>query len=548
MNAELRARLSAVPRIGWLETPSPVTALPELASALGARWLGIKRDDAIEALGGSTKVRKFDTLLAREPLASAPRWASIGAIGSGHVRALGAAAAALGKSLDVALFDEVVSDGVLDNLAWTLTHATGVRAHRSRVDVLLRSPSVLLRSDWRGAAVIPPGATSDWGTIGVALGVFELAAQVASGEVVKPTRIVAAYGSGGTVAGLALGLGLVGWTDVTLHAVRVVEAPFTPQRRIRALAHAAWRAWRAEVGEGPDEVTLPPIVLRRAFLGRAYGHPTAASIDACDRLAAYDVPLEPVYTGKAMAALLSDAGTLDDACVLFWNTRRGPLPPAPEGWRERVPKRYARHLDPAAHARGIRRRRLLLGAGALGSVGLLGTRVGGYDAHEGAPLSVLSAWEAQVVAACTEALFEGVALPTPDPQIVAQNVDRFLVGMPPASLQQVHALLALLEQGTPLSGFGRRFTRLSVADRRASLEALASAGAPLSDAYRGIRDLVMVGVYSDPSAWPALDYEGPLVPPLAARWSRGRDRLPRPPSRYDDLLAPAGAVPPSGAG
>ena len=544
MTPELRTALAAVPRVGWIDAPSPVSEHPDLARALGAAWLGIKRDDAIPALGGSTKVRKFDVLLAREPLASAARWASIGAIGSGHVRALGAAAQALGKELDVALFDEVVSDGVLENLAWTLTHATRVRAHRNRLHVLLRSPSVLLRARWRGGAVIPPGATCAWGTVGVALGALELVAQVEAGVLPKPTRIVAAYGSGGTVAGLALGFGLAGWTDVALHAVRVVEAPFTPEQRIRTLARDAWRVWRAAVDAGPAEVALPRIVLRTAFLGRAYGHPTAASLDACDSLLACGVPLEPVYTGKAMAALLADAGSLHDERVLFWNTRRGPLDAPPDGWQSRLPARYARHLEPEAHATRIRRRRLLLGAGALGGLGLVGTRVGGYAALPSFEGAVLAPWEAHVVAAATEALFEGVAAPRPSALAVASNVDRFLVGMPPASLQQVHALMLLLEQGTPLSGFGRRFTRLSVSDRRASLEALAAAGAPLTDAYRGIRDLVMVGVYSDPASWPPLDYGGPLVPPIRAGWSVGRDRLPRPASRYDALLADAGARPP----
>lgn len=56
MTPELRTALAAVPRVGWIDAPSPVSEHPDLARALGAAWLGIKRDDAIPALGGSTKV------------------------------------------------------------------------------------------------------------------------------------------------------------------------------------------------------------------------------------------------------------------------------------------------------------------------------------------------------------------------------------------------------------------------------------------------------------------------------------------------------------
>jgi 1-aminocyclopropane-1-carboxylate deaminase/D-cysteine desulfhydrase-like pyridoxal-dependent ACC family enzyme len=60
------------------------------------------------------------------------------------------------------------------------------------------------------------------------------------------------------------------------------------------------------------------------FVGAGYGVPTAAGDDAV--AAAKERQgwlLDPVYTGKALAALLDDAEHLDDAPegpLLFWDT------------------------------------------------------------------------------------------------------------------------------------------------------------------------------------------------------------------------------------
>ena len=80
-------RLFALPRLGWIDEPTPVTP-----AVVAGRAVYIKRDDLGAALHGSTKVRKLDALLAASPWADAPRFASAGAIGSGHLTALTAAA------------------------------------------------------------------------------------------------------------------------------------------------------------------------------------------------------------------------------------------------------------------------------------------------------------------------------------------------------------------------------------------------------------------------------------------------------------------------
>jgi D-cysteine desulfhydrase len=72
-----------------------------------------------------------------------------------------------------------------------------------------------------------------------------------------------------------------------------------------------------------------PVRVVEGFMGAGYGHATAEAADA-QRLAAQAeaLALEPVYTAKALAALL--AGAAGGGPVVFWNTNNG------------------RELDPAA--------------------------------------------------------------------------------------------------------------------------------------------------------------------------------------------------------
>lgn len=81
-----------------------MTPLPLLAAELGLAWLGVKRDDQLDALSGGSKPRKLDYLLAAPPFADAPSWAAVGAIGSGNLVALTGAAAVLGRRLDAHVF------------------------------------------------------------------------------------------------------------------------------------------------------------------------------------------------------------------------------------------------------------------------------------------------------------------------------------------------------------------------------------------------------------------------------------------------------------
>ena len=545
--AYTRERLDALPRLGWVAQPTPITALPELAQELGLDWLGVKRDDLGQPLHGGTKLRKLDFCLATPRLAKAEVVVSVGAIGSGHLATLASACAELGKQLHACSFWEPLSAGVLENLATTVSGPTTFSYHHSAVGMALAHPLAVLGVE-RGlgqSAVLAPGASDATGVVGLLRAGLELAEQIDAGELPTPDRIYIPLGSGGTVAGLALGLGLVG-RAIPIHAVATVPRAVARLGRLSALMKQA-RIWLAAHDLAlPSDVTHAPIVIDRGELGPGYGYATPRGLAACARFAPFDLRLEPIYSGKAMAALLRDADAKRAGSnVLFWLTPSAHLPTPSADWEEKLPRALARRLR-LARSGGLRRRQLLLRGGLVVGGLALGARVGLYPRFEGFEGKVLAPWQALVLAAAVEAIVParaGEALPAgPSALETAEHVDRFLVGMSPAALRDIHALFALVEHGTGLDADLRRFTRLDPAARLAFLRRLSALGGPLAQAARGLRDLVYLGFYQDARAWPSIGYRGPLVPPQAHA-PRTADDHPRPASVYDGLLAPVGASP-----
>ena len=524
--------LDVIPRRGWLREPAPVTPLPRLAADLGLDFIGVKRDDLCPALHGGSKPRKLDYLLAAPRFADAGSWAASGGIGSGNVVAVTAAGLEMGRPVHAHLFWTEVSAGILDNLAFTASGAASVTFYGSAEELALRRPSLLLGGGGALPAV-PPGATTPLGMVGLVRAALELRGQVEAGELPEPSRIYVPLGSGGIAVGLSVGLGLAG-LRTTVCAVAVVGRALSMRVRLlwmqRKLA-----ALLEEAGLGP--VPPPaPLVVDHGHLGGGYGIPTPESLAACEALAAEGLTLEPVYAGKAMAGLLQDAARRRLGPVLFWQTaRKGPLP-RDEGWRDRLPRSLRRRL--AVRGRSDRRR-VIVALGAVGAAIAIGARLSGYPERPGWQGAVLSAEEAEIVRAAAEALLpEEAHAQTLD--TIPARVDRYLVGMSPGVLREIHVMLAVLEHGTtPLGGRLRRMTSLPPAARGAYLAGLDARGGLLAQCYCGLRDLVMLAHYQQPETWPAIGYEGPRV--ALSYDPRGAGRMQWP--AYDALIAPAGALP-----
>ncbi len=530
------SELDALPRLGLVDQPTELSVLPELAAELELEALLVKRDDKLAALHGGSKPRKLDYLLAQSPYSEAPGWAAVGAIGSGNLVAVAAAAERLERQLEAHTFWEPLSDGVLDNLAYVASGPVQLRYYASRLGMVLRRPQLITGGKLGELVVLPPGATTARSMIGIVRGALELAEQLDHEGLQAPDRVVVALGSGGTAVGLAHGLALA-QIDCELIAVSAVERLFSTRRRIAAMQRAlAAHLKQSELGE-LAEVEPVPIRVVRDQLGPGYGIATARSAQACQKLREHGVLLEPLYTGKAMAALLAGLPGADGKRgkrVLFWNTRRDAELPERDGWRERLPKKLAARLaleqDPTRKRRLLRRRRVLLGVAGAATLTAI-WRSTGYQAPAGFSGEVLADWEAQVLSAAAEAMLGKVASSEQIARIPT-GVDRYLLTMPPAVQRELHLALGVLEQLTMMGGCVTRFSRLAPPDRERLLADLAAAGGLREQIYRAVRDLCMLGFYQQPSSWVGLSYEGPLV---------GEERMRVP--GYEQLKAKAGALP-----
>ena len=521
------AALDGLPRRGWVPGPAPITALPEHAAALGFASLHVQRDDQCSPMPGGSKVRKLDLLLAAPPWSDAPRWTSAGGIGSGHLVALVAAARFLGRHLEAHVFWEPLDETILGNLAYVASGPTTLRYHHGRVGLALSRPRLLTG---HAVSAIGPGASEPLGVVGLVRAGLEVAAQVRAGTLPAPDVVFVPLGTGGTAAGLALGLGL-GGQRCTVRAVAAVERPLAGPVRLKHLQD------EARVALAEHRVNLPateaaPIEVVRGALGLGYARPTAAALAACAEARALGLRLEPVYSGKAWAAMGAEAARWQGRHVLFWLTPHGRDLPRDPDWRDRLPPALARRLA-ATERRGPSRRQVVGGAVAVAALGAAAVRLGGYHRLPGFPGAVLAPWEAEVLAAAAEALIPdtpGGPWPRgPSPTAIAAGADAYLRGLPAPLARDIHTLIAVIEHGTGLDLRLPRFTRLGPRSRLACLQRLVALGGPLPQAVRGLRDLCLVGFWQDPSTWPAIGYAGPRLPPVR------RD--------YAELVAPPGTLP-----
>ena len=160
------------------------------------------------------------------------------------------------------------------------------------------------------------------GALGAVEIALELAWQVESGEMPEPSHVVTAVGSGGTAAGLLLGFRLAGLQTKVLAAV-VNDTLRLDSKALVGLALKSEKLLRSRGADFPDlQLSDEGLVVVDDQLGAGYGHSTESANFARARAAdRAGLDLDPVYTAKAMAALIElDDGWLGSGPVVFLDT------------------------------------------------------------------------------------------------------------------------------------------------------------------------------------------------------------------------------------
>lgn len=334
----MNALFSHFPTAAISSLPTPVRALP----AIGDK-LFMKQDNLSGRLYGGNKIRKLEFLLGEALAEGRKSIITYGAVGSNHALATAVCCRQLGLRAISILAPQETNDHVRKNIL--MQQAVGAELHLcpdyNHFPALTQQLCTRCRQeDGIEPYIIPAGGSNATGALGFVNAAFELAEQM------QPDVVYIPMGTGGTLAGLLVGLKLAG-LDTRVEAIRVVDPAFRNKNHIKKLCDALCvklfstqrRGGAEPLSKKPAEQNLrqsaksvdkniPFIkesdrVIRNEFFGEGYGIPTPEAHEAIELFQAREnVHLEPTYTGKTAAALLHDlnTGKLEGQTVLYWNT------------------------------------------------------------------------------------------------------------------------------------------------------------------------------------------------------------------------------------
>ena len=312
---ELKETLPSI-RLG--SAPTPLRPLPELSRGPADIWL---KDEGTFGDGGwgGNKVRKLEWLIPEAKRRGRSTLLTVGGLGTNWGLACALYGREHGLKTVLALIDQPVDEHVSAQLARLERSGAEIHFTHTKARTIMTVPWLMLR---HRPYFLPAGGSSPVGALGAVEVALELAGQVNRGEIPEPSFVVTAVGSGGTAAGLTLGLRLAGMKTKVL-AVVVNDTLRLDSVALIKLARKSERLLRDRGAPVPDQrLDGERLLVIDDQLGPGYGHPTEAAAKAAalaDDTAG--LTLDPVYTAKAMAGLLEmNDGRLGEGPVVFIDT------------------------------------------------------------------------------------------------------------------------------------------------------------------------------------------------------------------------------------
>ena len=298
--------LADFPRVKLGLFPTPIHRLDRVSSLLHTN-VYIKRDDLTGVGLGGNKVRKLEFLLADAQQKGAGLVFTTGGAQSNHAMLTAAAAGKLGMEAILILKQRGVTERLGNQL---LEHLMGTEVRFMDTDDYADIYAEMDRvGKERGVPYykIPCGGSNALGTLG-----YVACAEEIRGQGMKFDHLVCAEGSGGTMAGLALGAKLF-LPGTRVYGMMVDTDPFDVIT-LRLMREAA-ELLEADIAVSGEDFTL------RDLCGPGYAIPSEEGNAAVELMAREEgIFLDPVYTGKAFAGLLemAEEGTFgEDESILF---------------------------------------------------------------------------------------------------------------------------------------------------------------------------------------------------------------------------------------
>ena len=285
--------LDSFPRVSLGVFPTPIQKLENTSKLLHTN-VYVKRDD-LTGLGlGGNKTRKLEFLLADAKNRGAEIVFTTGGAQSNHAMLTAAAAGKLGMQAILILKQRGVTaclgNQLLERLMGTDVRFMDTDSYADIYKEMDRVGTELGKPYYK----IPCGGSNALGSLGYVACAREIAEQG-----LHVDHLVCAEGSGGTMAGLALGAKLF-LPGTKVYGMMVDTDPF--DRITLELMREAAGLLEADLEITPADFTL------RDMCGPGYAIPSEAGNAAVAFMAAKEgIFLDPVYTGKAFAGLLEMA-------------------------------------------------------------------------------------------------------------------------------------------------------------------------------------------------------------------------------------------------
>ena len=298
--------LDSFPRVSLGLFPTPIHRLENISRLLHTN-VYVKRDD-LTGLGlGGNKTRKLEFLLADALAKGAELVFTTGGAQSNHAMLTAAASGRLGLKPILVLkkrgVTECLGNQLLEKLMGTEVRFVDTDDYADIYAEMDRIGAALGRPYYK----IPCGGSNALGS----LGYVDCAREIA-GQGLAFDHIICAEGSGGTMAGLALGAKLF-LPGTRVHGMMVDTDPF--EEITPALMREAAELLELELEITPEDYRL------RDMCGPGYAIPSEEGNAAVRLMAETEgLFLDPVYTGKAFAGLiqmLTDGTVRPGENVLF---------------------------------------------------------------------------------------------------------------------------------------------------------------------------------------------------------------------------------------
>lgn len=313
--SELKDKIHTFKKKDLIHLPTPFMKLENLTRELGGPNIYIKRDDLTGLAFGGNKSRKLEFIIQDVLEKKADVILTWAGLQSNWCLQTAAAARKFGITPVLVLFNvydlpveydgNLLLDFILKADIKIKEAEKGGVVHLEDVDAILDEAAMEVKEWGHTPYVAPIGGSAVGGSMEKPLGAisyvnaFVEMVEQAESQGIDVDHVIHASGSGGTQAGLAVGA--KAWNKkVKVLGVSVSEEKQTYRELVLKIARDTEKTLAGTIGIREEN-----IIIFDEYIGEGYGEVNQEVSDAIRLVAMKEgIFLDPVYTGKAMVALI----------------------------------------------------------------------------------------------------------------------------------------------------------------------------------------------------------------------------------------------------